>query len=880
MNFRVLVSSVLIVSAALLLSCQSASKGGSAASAGSGESADLTWTEAQARKARVSDVKYTLSVQLNETDPTFKGVNKINFNLKDNTKPLRVDFFEGQVTALKINGKDAPLTAKRKYWIDLPAEFLVNGANVAEITYVADYSKEGVGLHRFQDPETKQVFLYTDFEPYDANRFLPCFDQPDLRASLELTVEAPADWQIIANTMESKVTNTGAKLKQWTFPATPPIATYIFALHAGPYKVWKDEVQGIPLRIYARPSMAKYVRVSEFMNVTKQGFRFFNDFFAMKYPFKKYDQIFVPEFNSGAMENVAAVTFSENFLVRSKPTREQQRGVAGTILHEMAHMWFGDIVTMAWWNDLWLNESFASFMATLAMDEATGFKEAWQDFFVDMKDWAYWEDSLVTTHPIEATIPNVKDAFATFDGITYGKGASVLKQLRYYIGAENFKKGIRHYMKIHAYKNTTLADFMSALQSQTDKDLKAWAEVWLRQSGTDTLTAKWACTGNKLDKIELVTTPSANARFRPQTVEVGLFKNQGGKITRVASTRVDLNAPKVEVKGSWACPDAVYPNDKDYGYASVILDPVTLKTVRENLAGVSDIHLRNMIWNDLWEMVRNGEMPLKDYIQVVNVQFPKEKDILIQSMVVETISGRGREQSSVVQYWPDMNFIQKTEQEYFRRFKAAKNGSDEQKFWFDSYVVLARSESGRKQLKDWMGKKDIAPGFPLDLDRHWSIVRQLARFEGDAHKAQIEGLKQKDTSDRGVRQALAAEAIQPVESTKQKWVETLTQPKPSLSLAQARVVMSSVFPLEQSELAKPFDGRFYDFVKANAKTENEMYLRNFAQRMVPLSCEPARASSLRSFIQKQTLSPAVSKALKVSLQEDERCQMIRQKSGL
>ncbi|HMN69866.1 MAG TPA: M1 family aminopeptidase, partial [Bdellovibrionales bacterium] len=502
---------------------------------------DLSWAEAKARGSRVTRPRYILNVKLNETEKTFSGASEIRFNLNDPSKPLRVDFFEGQVAKMQLNGKPLAPEAKKPYWIELPPERLVNGENSLTVEYTQEYSTQGQGLHRAVDPETKQVFLYSQFETFDANRFMPCFDQPDMRAALTMTVEAPEKWEVVTATRETKITRDArAKTRTWSFPQTPEISTYLFSLHAGPYKVWTDKFEDIPLRLFARPSQAKYLRAKEFFTYTKKGLKFFNAYFDFKYPFKKYDQLVVPEFNAGAMENVAAVTFSERFLWRSEPTRQQLQGLSSVILHEMAHMWFGDIVTMKWWNDLWLNESFATYMAALANTESNDFPEEWQDFFASDKAWAYWEDALVTTHPIEAPVNTVKEAFATFDGITYGKGAAVLKQLNAYVTPQAFRAGIRKYIQRYAYKNADLNDFIAALQGETKRDLSLWAERWLRQSGTDKIAARWSCAGDRLTAVELIVTPTPGAKFRPQTVNVGLFEEKNGGLAKPVSVRADL----------------------------------------------------------------------------------------------------------------------------------------------------------------------------------------------------------------------------------------------------------------------------------------------------------------------------------------------------
>ncbi len=849
-------------------------------------SSDLTRLEAQARKARVSNVSYRLRVKIGDDENTFKGRSQIFFQLKDAGQPLRVDFFEGSVTAIKLNGQDLPLAVKNKYWIELPIQALKIGGNAVTIDYAQNYSQQGQGLHRFKDPKTNEVFLYSQFETFDANRFMPCFDQPDLRATLDLQVEAPTSWQVISTTMEiSKVATTGG-YQIWTFEKTPQIATYLFSLHAGPYKVWKDQFEDIPLRIFARPSMAAFVPVQEWMKVTKQGLRFFNDYFAYKYPFKKYDQVFAPEFNGGAMENVAAVTFTENYLFRAPPTREQLKGTIETLLHEMAHMWFGNIVTMVWWNDLWLNESFATYMANLAMVEATEYKDGWVDFFIGAKTWAYWEDSLPTTHPIEAPILTVKAAFANFDGITYGKGAGVLKQLNAHMGPEQFKRGLQLYIRKHAFQNTELKDFISALQVNTSYDLNLWADHWLRQSGTDRIAAEWICEGPRLKQIILKTKASPGTKFRPQTVDIGLYRSGTGPLKKglglIQSVRTMIDSEENVLQGDWECPHLVYPNVGDHGFYSVQLDSVTLKNLKEVLSFLPEDLDRAMIWDDLWQMVRRAEMPLKDYIQVVEKHFVRENKQLILDQIETSITGQGTERGTVLYYWPQSDqaekqkFISRMESLYLLKFNGSKDGSDAQKFWFDNYVNLARSPKALRRLESWYRSKTVTPKFPMDLDRKWKIVRQLNRFQSPGSESLIAKMKAEDASDRGARQALGAEAIRPEFSIKQKWVGELKLAKPKITFAEARSVSQSIFPVEQIGLAQRFEEDFYDYLKANGKSEEEVFVEQVAPQIAPLNCELRGSDRLKAFLgQGDLFSPTIKKALLVSVDEDERCQKVR-----
>lgn len=853
-------------------------------------SSDLTRVEAQARKQRISSVSYQTRVKIGDDETNFKGKSLITFQLKDAGQPLRIDFFEGVISAIKLNGQALPATVKNKYWIELPINALRIGANQLEIDYTQAYSKQGQGLHRFKDPKTNEVFLYSQFETFDANRFMPCFDQPDLRASLELQVEAPVTWQVVTTTMEVSKTPTEAGYQLWTFEKTPQIATYLYSLHAGPYKVWTDQYEGIPLRVFARPSMAPFVPVKEWMTVTKQGLKFFNEFFGYPYPFKKYDQLFVPEFNAGAMENVGAVTFTENYLYRSTPTREQRKATLETLLHEMAHMWFGDIVTMVWWNDLWLNESFATYMANLAMVEATEYKDGWLDFFIGAKTWAYWEDSLPTTHPIEAPIPTVKDAFANFDGITYGKGAGVLKQLRAYIGEEQFKQGLQLYIRTHAFKNTELKDFIAALQTTTPHNLTEWADRWLRQSTTDTLATAWTCEGKKLKQFTLKTISNPGIQFRPQAVEVGLYRTGLGQFKKgaglIQKIKVTVDSPEVAVKGDWECPQFVYPNVGDHGFYSVQLDASSLKSLKEVLSYLPDELERAMIWDDLWQMVRRAEMPLEEYIQVVEKHFARENKQLILDQIVMSINGGRSEKGTVLYYWPETNetqkiakqkFVSKMEGLYLLKLNAAKDGTDAQKFWFDAYVNLARSPMALRRLEGWYKSKNVTPKFVLDLDRKWKIVRQLNRFQHPGADQLISKMKIEDNSDRGQRQALGAEAIRPEMSIKQKWVNELKESKPKITYAEARSVSTSLFPVEQVNLAQRFEADFYEYLRLNGKSEEEVFVETVAPQMAPLNCESKGSNKLKSFLgQDDLFSPSVKKALLISVDEDERCQKVRQ----
>ena len=458
--------------------------------------ANLTRDEARTRAELIKVRSYRVELDLTGGDTTFRSISTVAFDCARPGSGTFLNLEAPQVHSITLNGAPVPLTA-------FDGERITLDGLAAENTLVVDaecaYSRSGEGLHRFADPADGNVYMYSDLETFDAHRVYACFDQPDMKARYELTVRAPQEWMVVSN-MAADVeggTPDGAGVRRWHFPPTPLMATYITHVSAGPWHVVRDEHDGIPLGIFCRQSLARYLDPDEIFEVTRQGFDFYHQAFGIKYPFGKYDQLFVPEFKEGAMENAGAVTFLEDYVFRSRVTDFSREARGETILHEMAHMWFGDLVTMRWWDDLWLNESFATWAGTAAQAEATAgrraqaeatrWTHAWTTFTTAWKAWAYKQDQLPSTHPIAADIPDIHAVEVNFDGITYAKGAAVLKQLVAYVGRENFLAGVRQYFAEHSFGNATLADLLAALEDVSGRDLAAWSREWLETAGVNTL---------------------------------------------------------------------------------------------------------------------------------------------------------------------------------------------------------------------------------------------------------------------------------------------------------------------------------------------------------------------------------------------------------
>ncbi|MEQ1875835.1 MAG: aminopeptidase N [Bdellovibrionia bacterium] len=848
----------------------------------------LTQQQAAERSTRVRDVSYEMNFGIG-TEASFTGKTAIAFTLTHKDHPLTIDFQDGKVLKITVNGN--PETVQYNgHFITLSPASLAEGANKVEIEYSHAYTSSGSGLYRFKDSEDGRYYLYTDFEPYDANLLFPSFDQPDLKAPYTVTVEAPSDWTVITNTRETEVTAAATEgMKTWKFPKTAKFSTYLFSLHAGQYKIWESQAGKIPLRLFARQSLAKYVKPEEWFTLTKQGLEYFNEYFAYDYPFGKYDQLIVPDFNAGAMENVGAVTFSERYITRGQSTVEERERLANTLLHEMAHMWFGDLVTMRWWNDLWLNESFATIMGYQAAQEATEFKKSWQSFYTGSKQWAYWEDQLVTTHPIETTVADTTSAFANFDGITYGKGASVLRQVWFYLGADGFRNGVRKYFKKYEYQNATRADFMASLEEGSGRDLKAWSSEWLQTAGLNTVEARFQCTADKISSFRLVqTAPQELPSIRTHKTQIGLYALNGDKVKEFKVVQVTYSGPDTNVSAlvGQPCPLMVYPNHEDYDYVKVSLDGATIRGATANISKIESPLVRAMFWQALWDMVRDQQLNLVTFANMLLENGGAEKDLKNLKFLLETLVGRWNNDPSVVFYLPETGdlhnkYVQRIEAFLWSGLERAAPGTDFQKLWFDQYVKIARSKTAQLNLTQMLEDKIQFSGLELDQDRRWGVLYALSSHNARGAKALIQAEAKRDPSEKGTQFALGAEAASPDLASKKKWFSTITQPKSGLSYARLRSVIRGIFPAHQANLRFSFKDEFFDKLLKLAPVKENEFLSSFAEHLSPAACTEASVASLTQFINGHaSLSPVISKELKVARQEDERCVRVREQSKI
>lgn len=843
---------------------------------------NLLQTEADARAAAISNPAYLLHIDLDESSSTFGGKLTASFELKAPSAQF-LDFQDGaKISAMTINGAAVDKPDFSNHRLQLPATSLKAGPNQVEIAYRQTYSHSGRGLHRFADPEDQRVYVYSQFEAFDAHNMFPCFDQPDLKATMKLTVSAPHAWEVISTTREaSKI--AAAAMNLWTFPVTPKISTYLFALHAGPYQQWQSNAGAIPLRLFARQTLARYIRPADWFIPTQQGLKFYGRYFAFPYPFKKYDQIVAPDFNAGAMENVAAITFSERYLQRGVVTREDRERLASVILHEMAHMWFGDLVTMHWWNGLWLNESFATFMSALAQDQATEFKESWQSFH-DEKRWAYWEDQLVTTHPIEGPVPDTDSAFTNFDGITYGKGASVLKQLRFYLGDTAFRDGVRYYFKTHAYANTRLVDFIGALEHASHKDLSGWSDTWLRQAGLDTALPAFACKNGKISTFALMLHGPANTESpRSHRTQIALYLVQGGALTRYKTVDVKYQGAQTEVRELQGqnCPDLVDANDQDQDYAKATLDPHSLETAQSKLGLIKSPFVRERVWSTLFEMVQDAQLAPQAFLKTAEANLKTEHDIKVAENVMKNISSAlyFLPNATVAQQATHLAWTARFEKLYWDITQAAPAQSDWQNEALSQYTNVVQTAAGRDQLLGLLQGKLQLTGLTLDPDQRWSMIERLSAL-GDARVAPILANERLlDKSERGVEQAMAADGARPVLERKRQTFQQMVGPN-DLPFARQRAILRNVLPSWQDGLRDQLADAYYDTLPKLIPTKDSEFLRLFTSAYLPATCTSQSVQRLDAFIQAhEGFPPTVAKTLKVGRQEDARCVSARELSA-
>ena len=701
------------------------------------------------------------------------------------------------------------------------------------------YSRTGEGLHRFTDPVDGETYLYTQYEPADARRVFTTFEQPDLKAPYSFTVTAPAHWEVFSNSPAGgdPVSEDGALT--WSFAPTPRISSYITAVVAGPYHVARDHYSRvladgrrleIPLGALCRASLARHFDSDEIFAVTKQGLDFFHDEFDYPYPFGKYDQAFVPEYNIGAMENPGLVTFREEYVFRSRVTGAAYEARANVILHEMAHMWFGDLVTMQWWDDLWLKESFADFMGAYSQVAATKYSSAWITFANRRKAWAYRQDQLPTTHPITADIHDLEDAKLNFDGITYAKGASVLKQLVAYVGAEAFFEGARRYFKRHAFGNTTLADLLAVLAETSGRgaDVMAqWSRAWLETAGVNVLAPQLVTDADgRITSFEVVQEAAEGwPVLRPHRIAIGLYdRDADGALVRTHRVELDVAAAgRTEVPELVGLPRPalVLVNDEDLTYCKIRFDEHSLATLREGLGDLADPLARALAWSALWNLTRDGLVPAHDYLGLVLRFAGSESNIgVLQSLHQQ--SRTALDMYTAPEHRAEMSA--RLAEAALAELRAAVPGSDPQLAWARFLAQTATSEADLQLIAGLLAGTARIDGLTVDQELRWSLLHTLAAG-GAVGQDELSAELDRDDTASGKRQLTECQASLPTAEAKaESWRLVVDSDELPNALVEARI--AGFQQAGQRDLVAPYAEPYFDVLeKVWAERSIEIALR-------------------------------------------------------
>ena len=842
---------------------------------------NLTKVEALTRSSIVTVKNYAIDIDLREvaTSATFRSTTTLEF-LAHKGESSFIDAIASEVHRVCLNGVELdPHQVFADSRIALPS---VEAHNTLIVEADFSYTNSGEGLHRFVDPVDGEVYLYTQFEVPDSRRVFAVFEQPDMKATFQFTVHAPAHWQVVSNqpTPEPEATEGGST---WRFTETPRISSYITALIAGPYQVVRDELvsssgRTIPLGVFARASLFEFLDADYIIDITKKGFAYFEAKFGVAYPFEKYDQLFVPEFNAGAMENAGAVTFTESYVFRSQVSDAVRERRVVTILHELAHMWFGDLVTMRWWNDLWLNESFAEWASTIATAEATEWREAWTTFQAMEKSWAYRQDQLPSTHPIVANIRDIEDVQVNFDGITYAKGGSVLKQLVAWVGEEAFFAGVHNYFMKHQWSNATLADLLEELEDASGRNLSAWSSLWLETAGVNTLVPEVSVDGNSMiTQMDIVQSAPADwPTLRPHRLAVGFYsEDSSGELVRVWRGELDIDGERTSVAEALGMkrPDLILINDDDLAYAKIRLDSHSRATAITKLSQIRNPLARALVWGSLWDSTRDAEIPPSEFVELVLGNIGQETE----STTVRTALGQ---LSLVVRNYvaPERrkSALEDAADRIWALAKAAEAGSDSQFQLVKAFASLASTAEHARTLSALRDNTLSLDGLTIDTDLSWELLAGLA-LAGAATSADIDQALEADNTSNGQQAAARARALLPTRADKQAVFDQLVDSDETPN-AIVRALTLGFELANDPSVMEPFIERYFSVIEALWATRTYKIAEYLAEGLYPGSVVSEElVTATKSWLAKDGLPPALRRIVEENLAGVERALRVQAK---
>jgi len=800
---------------------------------------NITRAEAADRSALLHSHSYEVVLDLTKPGDTFSSTTTAVFDCRTPGESSWIDLIASSVISVVLNGVELTVAdVASGARIALPD---LQASNTVVIAAECVYMNTGEGLHRFVDPVDNETYLYTQFESADARRMYACFEQPDLKATFQLSVIAPDHWKVISNAVTPAPVELADAKARWDFPASLRMSTYITALVAGPYYEVRDSYTGTfgtyPLGVFCRASLSEFLDPDDIFLITKQGFEFFEKQFDVAYPFIKYDQLFVPEFNAGAMENAGCVTFLEDLVFRSRVTDSAYEQRANTILHELAHMWFGDLVTMTWWDDLWLNESFAEWAAHYANVHATRFTDAWTSFSNQRKAWAYRQDQLPSTHPIAADMTDLDAVRVNFDGITYAKGASALRQLVAWVGEPEFLAGIHEYFTTHAWGNTQLDDLLIELEKSSGRDLSGWTQEWLRTSGVNLMRplVEIDTEGNYSTVVIEQEPPSSPAGIAPtlrsHRMAVGLYDVVGGALTRRERIELDVVGARTDVTALKGVkqPDLLLLNDDDLTFTKFRLDERSWKTAVAHLGDVDSSLARALIWGAAWDMTRDAEVSTGDFLDLVISGIEKESDVGVVQGVLRQLK------AAIDQFAASANrsaYVKRIAAALLEFARRAEPGSDHQLAFTRSFISSAGTADDLALLEGLLDGSVTWQGLAVDTDLRWSLIQRLVSA-GRFGDTEIDAELVRDDTATGRRQAAVARAARPTAAAKaQAWAD-ITE-RTDLPNAILEATIGGFMHPDQIDLLIPYRDKYFSIMGELWKSRTNETATNVTVGLYPL----------------------------------------------
>ncbi len=794
---------------------------------------NLSKIEAAGRAQLLKVEHYNVVLDLSEvrTSPTFGSTTTVTFTAAAGASTW-IDLVADSVSAITLNGQPVPVSAFAE---DKVALHGLQAQNTLVVDARCKYTRDGTGLHRFVDPVDNEAYLYSQFEVPDARQVFANFEQPDLKAEFSFTVTAPNHWEVVSNGAQASRQSAGEGLDRWTFARTKRMSTYITAIVAGPYHHVHDEYAGsfgtYPLGLYCRKSLAEFLDHEELFKITKQGFAFFEEQFQFGYPFGKYDQLFCPEYNAGAMENAGAVTFLEDYVFRSRVTRLQYEARANTILHEMAHMWFGDLVTMRWWDDLWLNESFAEWAAYWSMARCTEFTDAWTEFLGLRKEWGYRQDQQPTTHPIAAEMVDLESVRPNFDGISYAKGASVLKQLVAYIGEEHFVAGVRTYLQKHQYANAELSDLLAELTAASGIDLKDWMNLWIQTPGVNTLRLEVETDSDGIYTKALMHQEPAKEpaglepTLRSHRIQLGFYSFIDGALECTDRQWVTIDGAITDLSDILVDrprPEVLLINEGDHTFAKIRLDRHSMDNAITNYGAFTSSLTRMMVWMSAWDMTRDGELPTNDWLRLVRAAVDSEPEVAVISILLRYAKLAADMYANPARrggYYRQMADC------YYGAAQNAEPGSDLQLAYVRGLLAFAVDPAHLEWIESLLTGEGSLTGLKVDVDLRWGLLSRLTTT-GFWPADKIDEELARDNTAFGQQSAAAARAAVPTVEAKAAAWKLLTE-EADVANAIYQSTAMGFRQAEQLQLLEPYAARYFVDVEGVFKRNDIHVAENF-----------------------------------------------------